>query len=181
MPTTAQSVVEVRPHEKNKYEIVVTNGSLAFIYHKNPERPVKEFAARVSIALRRGMVNKQYCTEVLPYPADNYHVEINTNPKTTRNVDLDFGATVYLGLEEPGQIRVINPTAANVEFQYQLGDSYKTFHPTDVTGTARQQEFLIQPGRYKVAYMADPRVPNPKPKVKEFIIKSNTITELTLD
>lgn len=173
--------IEVRPNEKNKYKITVTSGSLAFTYNENPERPVKEFAARVSIALKRGMVNKQYCTEIIDYPPDNYHVIVNTNPIKHFNVDLDFGATVYLSLEEPGQIKILNPKAYKVEFQYQHGDQYESFNPADVTGTAQQQEFLIQPGRYRIAYMSNPLVPNPKPTIKNFVIKSNTITELTLD
>lgn len=174
--------VEIRPNEKNKIKIPVTTGSLAFTYNSNPNRPVKEFAARVSVALKRNVVNKQLCTEIIPYEPENYHIEINTNPISHRNVDLDFGVTVYVNLEEPGQIKVMNPKGyRNIEFLYQHGDQYEPFRPIDVTGSNAQQEFLIQPGRYKIAYIANANVPNPKPIVKDFIIKSNTVTEITLD
>lgn len=171
--------VEIRPNEKNKIKIPVTTGSLAFTYNMNPNRPMKEFVARVSVALKRNVVNKQLCTEVIPYEPENYHIEINTNPISHRNVDLDFGVTVYVNLDEPGQIKVMNPKGyRNIEFLYQHGDQYEQFRPIDVTGSNTQQEFLIQPGRYKIAYVANA---NPKPIVKDFIIKSNTVTEITLD
>lgn len=173
--------VEVRSNNKNELDLIVSNGALAFTYPSNPQRPVKEFAARVSMALKRNTVIKQLCTEILPYEPENYHIEINTNPRTVRNTDLDFGVTVYVGLDEPGQIKVYNPNKYKSEFHYQHGDRYERFQPLDVKGNATEFEFLIQPGRYKLFYIADPLVPNPKPKMKEFIIKSNTITELTLD
>lgn len=173
--------IEIRPNNKNQYEFIVSSGSLGFTYPNNPQRPVKEFSARVSPALKRAAVVKQLCTEILPYEPDNYHVEINTNPISHRNTDLDFGVTVYLSLDEPGQIKVYNPKGFKSEFHYQHGDRYERFQPLDVKGNATEFEFLIQPGRYKLFYIADPLVPNPQPKMKEFIIKSNTITELTLD
>src|SRR5690606_13335486 len=109
------------------------------------------------------------------------HIELNTNPRSHFNVDLDFGLVVSIGVDEPGKIKVFNPKGFKSDFHYQHGERYETFQPLNVTGNAREFEFLIQPGRYKIFYIADPLVPNPKPKVKEFIIKSNTITELTLD
>lgn len=174
--------IEVRAGENNKYELIVNDGSLGFTYNSNPDRPVKEFSARVGMAFKRGAINQQLCSEIVSYPPGNYHIDINTNPITTRNVDLDFGVTVFLNIEEPGGIEVYNPSGyEQVQFYYQLGDQYQIFKPMNVTGNAAQQEFLIQPGRYKVAYIKNPRVPEPKPRIKEFVIKSNTITEVTLD
>lgn len=176
------SNIEVRPGENNKYELIVTSGSLGFTYITNPDRPVKEYSARVGQAFRRSGVNRQLCSELVMYEPGNYHIDINTNPITTRNVDLDFGVTVYVGIEEPGGIEVYNPNGyQKVQFYYQHGDQYEIFKPRNVTGSNAKQEFLIQPGRYKVAYIKDPLVPNPKPKIKEFIIKGNIITEVTLD
>lgn len=173
--------IEVRANNKNELDLIVSDGALAFTYPTNPGRPVKEFAARVSMALKRNNVVKQLCTEILPYEPENYHIEINTNPRTVRNTDLDFGLTVYIGIDEPGQIKVYNPKGFKSEFHYVHGDRYERFQPLDVKGNASEFEFLIQPGRYKIFYITDPLVPNPQPKMKEFIIKSNTITELTLD
>lgn len=174
--------VEIRPDSKNKYELIVTKGSLAFTYTNNPTRPVTEFAARVNVALRRGAVNKQLCSEVIAYEPDNYHVEINTNPPSHRNTDINLGELIYLGLDEPGEIKVLNPNGYKaITFFYQHGDQYEDFTPTNVKGNINQQEFLIQPNRYKVVYVKEPYAPNPTPITKYFIIKSNTITELTLD
>lgn len=174
--------VNVRANSKNKYEIIVTQGSLAFTYNANPSRPVTEFNARVSVALKRNAINKQLCTEILPYEPETYHIEINTNPISHRNIDLDFGVVMYVSLEEPGQVKIINNRGyRKVEFYYLLGDKYDDFVPTNVKGDINQQEFLIQPGRYKIAYIKDASVPNPQPIVKNFIIKSNTVTELILD
>lgn len=173
--------IEVRPNNKNGYDLIVTDGALAFTYPSNPQRPVKEFSARVSMALKRNNVVKQLTTDILPYEPENYHIEINTNPRTVRNVDLDFGVTVYVGIDEPGQVKIYNPKGYKSEFQYQHGDRYERFQPLDVKGNASEFEFLIQPGRYKLFYITDPLVPNPQPKMKEFIIKSNTITEITLE
>lgn len=174
--------IEVRRNQTNSYALLVNDGSLGFTYVNNPKRPVTEFAARVSVALKRGAVNKQNCSDIITYEPENYHIIINTNPLTQRNVDLDFGVTVYVAIDEPGQIKVINPKLyKNIQFYYQLGDMYQQFQPRDVTGNQSEQQFLIQPGRYRVAYIQDPLVPEPKPKVKDFIIKSNTLTEITLD
>lgn len=174
--------MEVRANTRTRFDLVVSKGSLAFTYATNPSRPVKEFSARVSVALKRNVVNKQECTEVIPYEPENYHVEINTNPISHRNVDLDFGVLVNLMLDEPGQIKVINNGGyRNIQFLYQHGDQYETFNPLNVKGDINQQEFLIQPGRYKIAYIKNAQVANPKPEIKDFIIKSNTVTELILD
>lgn len=174
--------IEVRANQSNKYELIVSSGSLAFTYHKNPSRPVKEFSARVAVAFRRGAINTQLCSEIVTYEPENYHIEISTNPITTRNVDLDFGVTVFIGIEEPGGIEVINPNGyQRVQFYYQLGNSYELFKPMNVVGDNAKQEFMIQPGRYKVAYIKNTQHPDPKPVVKPFIIKSNTITEVVLD
>lgn len=176
------SNIEIRPNEKNKYALIIPDGSLGFIYRDNPKRPVTEFAARVSVALKRGAVNKQYCSDIVAYKPENYHIIVNTNPITQFNVDLDFGVTVYIAIDEPGQIKVLNPHMyKEIQFFYQHGERYEQFKPMDVTGDIRQQQFLIQPGRYKIGYIEDPLVPNPKPKVKSFIIKSNVLTEVTLD
>lgn len=175
------SNVEVFPNQKNKIRVTVPMGSLTFTYGANPSRPVTEFNARVSLALVRNNVTVQKCTDLLPYETGNYHVVINTNPISHRNVDLDFGLTVALDVDEPGQIKVYNPKGFKSEFHYVHGDRYERFQPLDVKGNASEFEFLIQPGRYKIFYITDPLVPNPQPKMKEFIIKSNTITELTLD
>lgn len=149
--------IEVRASEKNRMDIVVSNGSLAFTYNNNPDRPVKEFAARVNVFLGHRNVTKQFCTEILEYEPGNYHIEINTNPISVRNVDLEFNAVVYLGIDEPGKVKVYNPKVyRSIQFYYQLGDSYKRFTPMDVKGDINQQEFLIQPGRYKIAYEQNP-------------------------
>ncbi len=173
--------VEIFPNEKNKIRVTVPMGSLTFTYGKNPSRPVSEFNARVSLALVRNNINVQKCTELIPYETGNYHIELNTNPPTHRNVDLDFGLMVSVDVEEPGQVKVYNPKGFKSEFHYQHGERYERFQPINVKGNASEFEFLIQPGRYKIFYIADPLVPNPQPKMKPFIIKSNTITELTLD
>lgn len=174
--------IEVRANNKNRPEIVVSDGSLAFMYAGNSVRPVKEFVAKVNPLFKRNAVTMQPCKDIVEYSPENYHVEVNTNPRSKFNVDLDFGLVVYLTLEEPGQVKVFNTRGfAQVEFYYQHGDQYELFRPTDVKGNAKEQEFLIQPGRYKVAYIKDALVPNPKPFTKDFVIKSNTITELTLD
>lgn len=175
------SNVEVFPNQKNKIRITVPMGSLTFTYGTNPSRPVTEFNARVSLALVRNKVTVQKCTDLIPYETGNYHVVINTNPVSHRNVDLDFGLTVSLDVAEPGQIKVYNPNGFKSEFHYVHGDRYERFQPMDVKGNTSEFEFLIQPGRYKIFYIADPLVPNPQPKMKEFVIKSNIITELTLD
>lgn len=174
--------IEVLEGEKNIYKLVVPDATLVFQYENNNDRPVKEFAARVSKALVRGPVTKQYCTEQLQYEPGNYHISINTNPISHRNVDLDFGVVVYLGIDEPGKITVVNPSSfSKIQFQYQHGALFETFRPIDVTGNIQKQEFLIQPGRYKVIYVKDIRSPQSSTVTKNFIIKSNTITEIVLD
>lgn len=174
--------VEIREKNKNKYELIVTKGSLTFSYNYNPTRPVTEFSARVSVAIKRNAVNKQLCSEVIAYEPENYHIEINTNPITVKNADVGLGELVYLALDEPGQLKVMNPkNYKKITFLYQHGDRYEDFIPTNVKGNISQQEFLIQPGRYKIAYIQNELVPDPRPIVKDFIVKSNTVTELTLD
>lgn len=174
--------IEVRENEKNEFEIIAPNGSLAFFYIGNRDRPVKEFNARVNMFLTRRNVTKQYCTEVLQYEPGNYHIDIGTNPIETRNVDLEPGAVIYIGIEEPGKVVINNPNGyKNIQFYYQRGDRYQDFKPMDVTGDLRRQEFLIQPGRYKILYKDAPNVPQVNAKEMPFIIKSNVITEVLLD
>ena len=174
--------VEIRPGETNTYKLTVHSASLSFYYRGNEDRPVKEFAARVNKTLKRNAVTKQYCTDRLEYEPDNYHIEINTNPISVRNIDLEIGKVMAIALEEPGKVKIINPKGYKVTgFVYQLGERYKQFTPMNVTGDIIHQEFLIQPGRYKVGYNKTPDIPGSKPSVKEFVIKSNIIAEITLD
>ena len=172
--------IEIRPNETNTYKLTVHSASLSFYYIGNKDRPVKEFAARVNKTLKRNAVTKQYCTDRLEYEPDNYHIEINTNPISVRNIDLEMGMVKMLGIEEPGKVKIINPNGYKITgFVYQLGERYKQFTPMDVTGDILGQEFLIQPGRYKVGYNKTPTIPGSKPTVKTFVIKSNIIAEIT--
>lgn len=175
--------IEVRANEKNEIEIIAPNGSLAFFYIGNKDRLVKEFNARVNMFLTRRNVTKQYCTEILQYEPGNYHIDIGTNPIEVRNIDLEPGAVMYIGIEEPGKIVVHNPKGyKTIQFYYQRGDRYQDFTPMNVTGDLIRQEFLIQPSyRYKILYKDQPGVPQINAKEISFIIKSNVITEITLD
>ncbi len=174
--------IVIDAHRETVVKLPVPQSSLYFYYTDNPERPVKEFAARVNVFLARRAVTKQYCTETLMYEPGNYHIEINTNPQTTLNVDLELGAEVGVNIDEPGKIVVNNPKGYKVVgFQYQYGAKFVSFTPLDVKGNIARQEFLIQPGRYKVGYDKTPDIPAGKPVIKDFIIKSNVITEITLD
>lgn len=168
--------IEIRANQKNIYRLEAAPASLSFFYLGNKDRPVKEYFARVSVAIRKGQIVKQSCTEQLQYPPENYHVEVNTNPISVFNVDLEMGAVMELSIEEDGQIKISNPNKYPLQFQYQHGELYESFQPMNVKGSDSNMEFLIQPGRYKLIYQK-----MGKPVIKPFIIKSNMIAELTLD
>lgn len=174
--------IVVDPNRETTVKLPVPRSSLYFYYEGNPNRPVKEFAARVNQFMARRQVTKQYCTETLLYEPETYHLAVNTNPVIERYVDIGVGENVGIAIEEPGKVVVNNPNGyRNVQYYYQHGDRYDNFIPLNITGDMLIREFLIQPGRYKVAYVTTPHIPNSKPVVKPFIIKSNVITEITLD
>ncbi len=173
--------LEVKENQKNKYLITVNNASLRFEYTHPTNKAVVEYAARVKKALQRSQVIKQLCTQELEYEPDNYHIELNTLPRKHFNVDLEFGAIVTIKIERPGYLQVTNTRAVGqTQLYYQHGDRFEPFYKLNVNGNGAQQKLRLMPGPYKIVFMSG-GTPNAVQKVKNFTIKSDTITELYLD
>lgn len=174
--------VELKPKNKNKVLIQVGKASLRFEYEDDPNQPVKEYSARVKKNFEPGPLFTQLCTQELEYDPGNYHIEISTQPRDHRSVDLDFDALIVIKVEKPGFVQIANTnTIGKVTLYYELGDQFVPFFKMDVTGDVSKQHLRLQRGHYKAGYNKTPNVPYAQETLKEFTVKTNQTTEITLD
>ena len=180
--TNRASNVTISAEKENKVEIVVSNGSLAFAYTGNPDRPVKEYIAYVSKRFEDRSVTEQRCDTSLFYEPSNYHIEINTLPPTLLNVDVSFGDITLIQLPEPGDLQIDNTdNIGRVEFWRQLGDQYVRFYEMNVRGNTSDQHLELKPGPYEVRYIRPTGGPVRKVSVIRFQIKSKETTTVHLE
>jgi hypothetical protein len=172
--------LEVKPNEKNIRKIVAGKASLRFEYEDNTQQPVKEYVAQVKKNFEPGPVIDQYCYQELEYEPGNYHIIINTLPKSHKSVDLEFDAIVTIRIEKPGYVQFMNTEAlGKINLYYELGDQFIKFsHSLELTGDPEQQKLELQRGRYRVGYYKQPKGPE---IIREFIVKSKQIAEVRLD
>ncbi|MCD6063149.1 MAG: von willebrand factor type a [Flavipsychrobacter sp.] len=174
--------VDVKLNNKNKILIQVGKASLRFEYEDDPNQPVKEYSARVKKNFEPGPLFTQLCTQELEYDPGNYHIEISTQPRDHRSVDLDFDALVVIKVEKPGFVQINNTNnVGKVTLYYELGDQFVQFYKLDVNGDLSKQHLRLQRGHYKVGYNRTPNVPYAQETLKEFTVKTNQTTQILLD
>lgn len=174
--------VEIRANNKNKIVVQVGKASLRFEYEDSPSQPVSEFSAKVKKNFEPGPVITQLCTQELEYDPGNYHIEISTQPRDHRSVDLDFDALVVIRIERPGFVNITNTNnMGEVKLYYQLGDQYVQFYKMNVNGNVNMQRLKLQRGNYRIGYNRTPNVPYAEETIKQFNVKSNQDTNVELD
>lgn len=174
--------VDVKADNKNKIIVQVGKASLRFEYEDDPNVPVTEYAAKVKKNFEPGPIITQLCSQELEYEPGNYHIEISTQPRDHRSVDLDFGALVVIKIERPGYVNITNTNnMGTVTLFYQLGDQYVQFYKMDVTGDLDKQRLKLQRGNYRASYNRTPNVPYAQETVKQFKVTTGQTTELLLD
>lgn len=175
--------VAISANKTNKVYIKAGLASLAFDYSTKPNRPVKEFKAYVSQRFGANRaVTTQPCDTMLPYEPANYHVEINTLPKSVYNIDLSFNELKIITIHTPGTFQILNTAPmADINLWYQLGNEYVPFLTMKISGRPSIQKVDLLPGFYQVRYFKSPKKPYDEPKVVPFQIKSENTTQITLD
>lgn len=175
--------IEIQPNSKNKITLTIGNVTLKFAYEDNPEEPVKEYTAQVKKNFEAGPVVTQPCFEEREYSPGNYHIIINTTPPSHRSLDLDFDAEYSVRILRPGWVHFTNTEAyGKINLYYELGDRFVTFkHPLVITGDPSQQKLKLERGRYRVGYNKYPGKPMLQETIKEFIVLSNSTTDVQLD
>lgn len=166
----AKNVV-IQEGNNNKLTIVVTKGTLMYAYETNLKRPVSEFTAVVRKNFDPGSaVINQPCTQEMDFEPGNYHIEVNTLPISRYNIDLDFGASYRVDVDEPGYVFFSNEQPmGKVSLYYQLGDKFVRFYVMDITGNIALQKVRLQPGPYEVHYSNN----GVSERVKAFQVRSN--------
>lgn len=171
--------VSITEGNKNKITIVATKGTLSFSYQSNPKRPVSEFTAVVKKNFDIAPIVNQRCNTEQDYEPGNYHIEINTLPVSRKNIDLDFGNSYIIDIDEPGYVQFTNENPmGKVSLYYQLGDQYIRFYILDITGNQQTQKLRLQPGPYEVHFKRSQ--PGAQDFVKSFVVRSNETTPVQL-
>ena len=171
----------VQPANTNKVTILVHKGSLSFNYPGNPKRPVSEFVATVRKNFEPGPTITQKCSSLIEYDAGNYHIEINTLPIMRKTVDLDFGVTAVLDIDEPGFVKFTNSTAlGKISLYTPLGDQFVRFYAMDINGNPEGQKVRLQPGTYEAHFKKNPSLPLEPELTQRFTVRSNDTTEVEL-
>lgn len=171
--------IQIAAKMKNKIVITVSNGSLQFVWKGgNQRKPVDKYMAQVKRNFVPQPMVKQRCDTVLPYPPGNYHIEINTLPVTVRSVDLGFGATVIIPIDEPGVAQISNTQSmGKAVFYHMLGDRFVQFYTMNVTGNPADQMVELMPGLYEVHFNVAAGMPE---RVFAFHVYSNGTTHIEL-
>ena len=176
------SGVKVEQNKKNMVIVTVQNTSLSFAYDKAPDRPVTEFTAVVTERNKaRGRVQNQKCDEAIKYEPGNYHIEINTFPKTIRNEDIDFDREFVITIPQPGFVKFTSDGSAHLVSLFQrYGDKFLAFYTLDLNDP-RSQHLQMQPGEYQAHYQKGPGQSSVTEQVKQFFVKPTQTTEVILN
>lgn len=175
--------VAISANKTNKVYIKAGTASLAFDYSTKPNTPVKEFKAYVSQRFgTTRAVTAQPCDTMLPYEPANYHVEINTLPKSVFNIDLNFNELKIITIPTPGTFQILNTSPmADIQLWYQLGNEYVPFLTMKISGRPSIQKVDLLPGFYQARYFKSPKKPYDTAQIVPFQIKSENTTQITLD
>ncbi|HET8573107.1 MAG TPA: VWA domain-containing protein [Edaphocola sp.] len=175
--------IAITANKTNRVYIKAGMASLAFDYSTKPHQPVKEFKAYVSQRFGASRaVTTQPCDTMLPYEPANYHVEINTLPKSVFNIDLNFNELKIITIPTPGTFQILNSSPMeDIQLWYQLGNEYVPFLTMKISGRPSIQKVDLLPGFYQVRYFKSPRKPYDTAHTVPFQIKSEKTTQVTLD
>lgn len=179
------STVEIQANKKNKVEIIVRNGSIRFAYENNPDRPVKEYDAEIKISVThsRTPIIMQHCDTELYFPPENYHIEVNTLPKTEVLTGVDFNSTTYIMIPEPGYLEITNRNRiGRVGLFVTRGgvQQWVRFHELEVNGNLPEQVVRMNPGSYQMRYLRTSGGPSEE-VIVPFTIQSNGRTSKSLE
>lgn len=171
--------VSIAERQKNKIIITVGGGSLQFVWRNGTNKgPVSKYIAQVKRNFVPQPMVTQRCDTVLPYPPGNYHIEISTNPVSVRSLDLNFGATAIIPIDEPGIVQITNTeNLGKTTLYYQRGDRFLQFATINVGGNPESQSMELLPGLYEIHYTLGPGLPE---KVIAFHVYSNKTTAIEL-
>jgi hypothetical protein len=174
------ATVDLLPNKRTRVEIIVKKYSLYFTYEGAPNRPVKEFNARViQRNVPNGRVVEQKCTEKLEYEPGAYHININTFPEEVRYIELD-GNFSGIALKQPGFVKFTAEAKTNTVILHKLqGDRYVQFYTLNLSDPAAQH-LQIQPGKYQAQYSNGTSKFSSSNRVIEFSVKALTETEVIL-
>ncbi len=162
--------------------ITVAPATLSFVYKNAPGQPVTEFTATVTNRNKpEGVKQEQKCTEAVKYEAGNYHIEINTFPKTIRNMDIDFGEEYVITIQQPGFVKFTSDVSADMVTLFQrYDDKFLAFYTLGLNDP-RSQNLMIQPGKYEAHYRKGAGQNSAEEQVKRFVVKPTKITEVKLN
>lgn len=171
--------INIAERQKNKIIITVGGGSLQFVWKGGKNKtPVSKYIAQVKRNFVPQPMVTQRCDTVMPYPPGNYHVEISTTPVSVRSLDLNFGATAIIPIDEPGIVQITNTeTLGKATLYYQRGDKFVQFSAINIIGNPGSQSMELLPGLYEIHYSVAPGLPE---KVVAFHVYSTQTTSIEL-
>jgi hypothetical protein len=175
--------VNVELNKKKKIIVTVKSTTLSFAYKEPPNTAIKEgWIATVTERNKvQGRVQDQKMNEAMTYEPGNYHIEINTFPRTYRNEDLDFAFESVITISHPGIAKFVatDSRTHSVTLYQQIGDKFLSFTSIELNDP-RSQHLTIQPGEYQAHYQSGPGQSSAAEKVVVFRIKPNEETTVEL-
>ena len=175
--------VVIKDKKLNRLVVNVKNTKLKFVYEDAPSRPVSEFKAVVKQLNKSPIkISEQRCNELIEYEPGVYQIDINTFPRQSIKMDLDFEQETIINLKQPG-FGHFNGSGLQKHFVelYQKVDGVDIKYYTLDVNDPESKHLRIQPGNYEVHYTKDnERVAKPTILVKPFTInpESETIVDL---
>lgn len=124
-----------------------------------------------TVAVQDFNVSKKWLT-------GNYEVEILTTPRIIHKVNIKQSQTTTLEVSSPGSLQ-LKLRADMVAQVFQVVEG-KMVWVMDVNQTVTEQNFVMQPGDYKVVYRIKSEVRTLYSKTKDFKIQTGINTQLTL-
>lgn len=112
------------------------------------------------------------------YLTGSYELEILSTPKMTMNIVVDQNKTTTVIIPSPGslQLKIKNDMVAQI---FQVVDG-KMVWVLDVNSATLEQNFVMQPGDYKVVYRLKSETRTLYSKIKDFKIQTGVNTPVNL-
>lgn len=177
LPKIEKKNIKLKKHVHNT---IVIDAPQGFIKTRiiNGSRPV-EILTRITLPNNDQTINVQALNSVDKYLIGNYRLEILTLPRIYKNIEVKQSSVTNVDIESPGMFicKSTNPTIGQVFYENTEGqwEWVCTINPSK-----SQEEWALQPGKYKIYYRQKNIKSTSYSFEKEFRIISEKQTSINL-
>jgi len=176
LPRVEKKNISIKKYQHNIIEVDCPQGYLDIkIRNKITDH---HFNYRVVQKGKSKTLNHQYLEEKQKYIVGDYYVEIYTLPRIEMEVKIEQSKTTTLSIDAPGRVKLTGLIYNTGQIFVKKAGVYEWV--CDINDRSTYNEFLLQPGNYKLVYRGVNATSTQYTKNREFRITSNRTISINL-